>query len=323
MVSISAQHNKQNDILDGLVAYFAGTVAHLPEVKLDKLIYIAQLYHYSNFGELLTRTRFFSLSYGPHAPILRCAISRQLETNAIYLTESRTSSDPVYSNPCLIIRLCGGDETKLPRLCLHTLRGVIEDWGDKPYEQILDYTVRTVPYLSTAYRDPIDWTLIRPCGDLKSALSFSQRLRIHDFVHGREGTVRQHHDRRQGGTVTINEMAEIYLALSGAHPDKIPSREHLGFNIQAALCALDKLNMGMQGPSEQCSSSVTKAALMAAYIFNSMSFRSYSARVALKTAILYLIKSGHCIFRDALEEHWPDGYSYESLKEWFGKAGGR
>ena len=54
------------EILTNLIDYFASTVPHLQDVKLNKLIYIAHLYHYAEHGKLLTNTRFFSLSYGGH-----------------------------------------------------------------------------------------------------------------------------------------------------------------------------------------------------------------------------------------------------------------
>jgi hypothetical protein len=50
-MEFSGRRNQENDSLKDFITYFAGTVEYLPEVKLDKLIYIAQLYHYSNYGE--------------------------------------------------------------------------------------------------------------------------------------------------------------------------------------------------------------------------------------------------------------------------------
>ena len=97
-----------------IITHFACTVQHLLEVKLDKLIYIANLYHYSNHGELLTDIRFFSLSFGPHAPIIRSILNELTEGDVIYLMDSRTSTDPVYSNPCKIIKANDHQKNKLP-----------------------------------------------------------------------------------------------------------------------------------------------------------------------------------------------------------------
>ena len=54
----------QRDRLKDLISYFACKVDHLPEVKLGKLIYIAHLYHYAEYGDLLTETRFVALGFG-------------------------------------------------------------------------------------------------------------------------------------------------------------------------------------------------------------------------------------------------------------------
>lgn len=314
---------KKNDVLTDLVIYFAYTVAHLPEVKLDKLIYIANLHHYSNHGELLTKTRYFSLSYGPHAPLIRSVLKKQLEEKSVYLMESRTSSDPVYSNPCLIIKADGHNGRKLPCLWLDTLKEVVETWGDKPYEHILDYTTRTIPYLSTDYRGVIDWTLIRPYQELKYALSLSKRLQIHNFVEGPEKVMFQQRPRSEWCLLSINEVAEIYLALRGDLPDKPPSQGSLGFKFQAVLHAFDKLRDNKEGGADKYQTEIEKAALLADLLLNSMSFRGYSSRVALITGLYFLKKSGFSFDEGVLENHWPDGDSYEILKEWFSRVGNK
>ena len=311
----SSQHN--HDTLKDLILYFAGAVAYLPEVKLDKLIYIAHLYHYSTYGELLTKTRFFSLSYGPHAPLIRSTLKRQLQDKSIYLTESRTSTDPVYSNPCLIINAYKQEDKNLSGICLETLREVIKDWGNRPYEQILDYTARTIPFLSTCYREPIDWTLIQPECDFKQALSLSQRTQIHRFVEEPEKALIQNHASNERCPVSIHEVAEIYLALCGELPDKIPSQDYLGFHLQTVLYAIDKLRERDKGGTEKYPAEIDRAAQLTETLLNSMSFRSYSSRVALETGMFYLKKTGYSFRGDILEDHWPDGNSLEILREWF------
>lgn len=320
MESNGSQHNDENDRLKDIITYFGRTVAHLPEVKLDKLIYTAQLYHYSYSGTLLTKTRFFSLSYGPHAPLIRSTLKMLLEDKSIYLTESRTSSDPVYSNPCLIIKSSEQKYKNLPGLCLDTLKEVVEDWGDKPYEQILDYTARTIPYLSTCYRDPVSWTLIQPYRGLKCALSFPQRVQIHRFVEEPEKAVFQHQTYSEGFPVSINEVVEIYLALCGQLPDKIPSQKYLGFHLPTIRYAFDNLKEENEGGTEKCPTEIDRAAQLTNSLLHFMSFKSYSSRVALITGLLFLKKSGYSFGEDVLECNWPDGNSHEILKKWFSRV---
>jgi hypothetical protein len=318
-----SQHNNGNENLEDLISYFARTVAHLPEVKLDKLIYIAHLYHYSNCGELLTKTRFFSLSYGPHAPLIRSALKRELERKCIYLTESRTSPDPVHSNPCLIIKSSEQNDKNLSRPCLSTLSEVVEDWGDKPYERILDYATRTIPYLATCYREPIDWTLIRWCTEVKDALSLPQRVQIHKFVKEPEEVMFLHCAHSECGLVSINEVVEIYLALCGGFPDKIPTQEYLGFNLETVHFAFHELRDTDEAGIEKYPTEIDKAAQLAHSLIDSMSFRSYSSRVALQTGILYLKKLGYSFQGDALEHNWPYGNSHKMIKEWLSRVGAK
>ena len=318
-MEFSGRRNQENDRLKDFIIYFAGTVDHLPEVKLDKLIYIAQLYHYSDCGELLTKTRFFSLSYGPHAPLIRTTLKEQIENKSMYLKESRTSPDPVYSNPCLIIKSHAPKDRNLSYVCLNTLRKVLEDWGDEPYEHILDYTTRTIPYLSTFYREPIDWNSIQPYRDLKYALSFLQRCQIHTFVKEPEKAICEYSRHNEWRVVSINEVVEIYLALCGDQPDKIPSHENLGFNLKKVLYALEKMRNKNQVGTEKYPTEIGKAVQLTDALLNSMSFRSYSSRVALETGMLFLKKLGYSFEGDVLEDHWPDRDSPEILREWFSR----
>lgn len=311
------QHKKKKDILKHLITHFACTVPHLPEVKLDKLIYIAQLYHYSNYGELLTRTRFFSLSYGPHSPAIRSAIKEQLESNAIYLKKSRTSPDPIYSNPVMIIRSSKPKDKELSAPCLNTMRQVVEDWGEKSFKEVLDYTTRTIPFLSTAYREQIDLTLIQPLRGLKRALSLPQRVRIHRFSEAPGEPVGKDIGHSESCPVSINEVAEIYLAVCGDLPDKIPSREHLGFNPQAVIEAFGTVDDKNEDGAEKYPTDIDKAAQLTESLLNSMSFRRHSGRVALKTGMLFLKRSGYSFDGDVLEESWPEGNDYKSLREWY------
>jgi len=311
------QSNKDKNTLKYLAMYFGCTIPHLLEVTLDKLLYIAHLYHYSNHGRLMSNTRFFSLSYGPHAPATRSIVKELIESNDIYLRESRTSKDPVYSNPCLIIKPYEHKDKKLSILYLDTLREVEEEWKDRNFTDILDYTARTIPFLSTPYRMQIDMTLVQPFRDLKQVLSLSQRRQIHQFVEQPEVVVDQDIPCRTSVSVSINEIAEIYLTLCENPTEKITSQACLGFNPQAVLNALGSLNDNCENGTEKYSTDIDRAARLASSLFDSMSFRNYSGRVALITGMLFLSRSGYFFNGKALEGSWPQGNSYDTIREWF------
>lgn len=315
-----ALDEEEKDTLKNLITYFGCTVPHLQEVKLGKLIYIAQLYHYTNYGQLLIKTPFFSFSYGPYAPAIRCVIKEQLETNAIYLRECVTETDPIYANPCLIIRSCELKDEKLSGPCLNTMREVVEDWGDKTFKEVLDYVTRTIPFISTTYRDRIDLTRIQPFPAFKHALSLPQRVRIHRFIRTSEEAVGQGSGYGKSCPVSINEVAEIYLALCGDLPEKIPSREHLGFNAQAILEAFGTVDDKNEDGTEKYLTDIDKAAQLTDYLLNSKSFRYYHDRVTIKTGVLFLKRCGYSFDRNVLWENLPRANDYKTLREWFSKV---
>lgn len=319
-MKFNSQHKNERDTLESLIAYFGCTIPHLPEVKLGKLIYIAQLYHYSNYGELLTGIRFFSLSYGPYAPAISRATKKQLACNAIYLEKARTSADPTFSNPVMIIKSCESIEKKLSAPGLNTAREVVEDWGEKSFEEILYYTTRTIPFLSTTFREPIDLTIINRFRGLKHALSLPQRVRIHRFVETNDEEVDQDITYSESCPVSMNEMAEIFLALRGDTPEKVPSREHLGFNAPAALEAFAGVGDRYEEITGHQPTDIDKAAQFTYSLLDSMCFRHYSARVALHAGMLFLKRCGYYFGKDTLEESWPQGNEYRNIWEWLNKV---
>lgn len=298
--------------LQDVITYFACTVPHLQEVKLDKLIYIAQLHHYTAYGELLTANRFFSMSFGPHAPTIRATVKKQIEQRILFWEEASTSSDPVYSNPCLIIKACEAKETGMAAPCLKTLQEVVAQWADTPYDAILDYTARTLPYLATYYRDPIDFSAVRPFRDLGQVLPMPQRKQIHEFVEAPDTPV-------AAGSLPlkIHDIVEIYLALCGGQPDRIPPRRSLGFNLEAVFLAVAEMHAAPKTGGNCASTAFDRAARLTRALLDSMSFKSYSGRVALIAGMLFLTKAGYAFGGDVLEAHWPEVLSPSALCGWF------
>lgn len=317
---IENNHNQLyegKDILNNLITYFAFAVPRLQEVKLNKLIYIAHLYHYSRYGRLLTHTRFFSLGYGPHAPVIRSALKEQLERNAVYFEESQTSDDPVYSNPCLIIKPRLERRQNLPALCLNTIEEVVEDWRDKDFQCILDYATRTFPYLATRYREHIDFSIIDPSDALRCALPLTQRLQLHRFVQAPEEVQDDNFTCGEALNVSIGELTEIYLALCGDLPDKIPSRENLGFNHQAVMNSIQLSDICIPNSNAEHTSILDQASKLTHALIDTMSFKSYSSRVALTAGMLFLKKNGYHFTIDVLEKSWPQSYLFSAIREWF------
>jgi hypothetical protein len=305
-------------VLKGLSIYFASRISHLQEVKLGKLIYITQLYHYANYRELFTPIPFFSFSRGPHAPAIRFVIKQQLENREIYLKVARSTKDPF--NPCLILRSHKLSEKRLSAEWLNTAEEVFEDWGNKRFGEILDYTTRTIPFLSTRYRGTIDMTRIRLFNDIKMVLSLPERIWIHRFVKAPADEHDQVNGRSGSNTVSVKEVAEIYLSLCGDHPEKIPSREHLGFSLQAIVGALRALDAKNNAITANYLNHIDRAAQLTDKLIKSNCFREVNYKVALKTGMFFLKRAGFCFKKDELEKNFTMMSDYQTLKEWFAKV---
>jgi len=313
-----ALDEEDREILEGLITVFGSKVSHLQEVKLGKLIYIAQLYHYANYGKLLTKIPFFSLSRGPHAPAIRSAIKEQLESHAIYEKVARSNKDPF--NPCLIIRSHIVKDKRLNTACLNTVREVLEDWGNKPFKDILDYTTRTIPFISTTYREPIDLTRSQPSAGLKGVLSVPERIRIHHFVRSPEDELDLVVSHNGFYSQSISTVTEIYLALCGDLPEKIPSRKHLGFNLQAVLDAFGILDEKNKEGTGKYLTDIDRAAHLTHALLNSKSFRHVNHKVALKSGMLFLKGLGYSFQPNDLEENSTHLNDYEILRKWFARV---
>jgi hypothetical protein len=153
-----------------------------------------------------------------------------------------------------------------------------------------------------------------PFHTLKHALSLPARIQIHKFVEDPEKAISDDMTCGDFMAVTINEVAEIYLALCGGLPDRIPSQSWLGFDLQAINLAMRKWN---EDVSEKHPVEFEKAAQLTVNLLDSMSFRSYSGRVALKTGMLFLKRQGYFFGGDVLEDHWPESNTPRGLKKWF------
>lgn len=318
MTPLEHHSDRQDDrTLKHLITHLAAAVPHLLEVKLNKLVYIAHLYHYCQHGVCLTPTRFFSLAYGPHSPAIRLTLKALLESGQVFYEESRTSADTAYSNPCLIIKSHGPEPSNLSAACLQTAESVLNDWQDKNFERILDYTSRTLPFLATTYREHIDFRAMTPSKALKGVLPLPQRIALHRFVEAPEAAGAHSAAGSRPATVAASEVAEIYLALRGDSPQSVPNKDHLGFEAHAVVNAVGLWGRCAPDALTEPRAALELAARLTHALLDSMSFKTYSARVALMTGMLLLYKNGYHFQEAVLEKSWPQSYFYASLQEWF------
>ncbi len=311
-----ALDRKEKDRLKDLITFFGFRVPHLQMVKVDKMIYIAQLYHYADYGELMTSVPFLSLSRGPHSPVIRSLMEELIESETIYIEQNRSEIEA--ANPCLLIKCDIPGTGHLPGRCLNTLEGVLAKWGEEKFGKVLDYFTRTIPFLSTPYKEPIDFKKIAPFSGLKEVLALPQRTLIHRFVHSPGGDAGDastlDHDP---SPVTIHEVVEIYLCLCGATPQGIPSPACRGFDGKKVVEILETLgDTNGSGPGQR-ETDVSRAARCAELLARSRCFRHENEQVALQVGRLFLKKRGYSLEQRPVETNSLKGNGYEEIRAWF------
>jgi hypothetical protein len=312
---------EERNRLQDLITYFGSRVPHLQMVKVDKMVYIAQLYHYSTYGERITSVPFVSLSRGPHAPDIRSIMEELLERNIIYTEQNPSEIES--ANPCLLIKYDDTDTGHLPDSCLNTLQEVIEDWGQKKFGKVLDYFTRTMPFLSTPYKDSIDFRKNPPSHQIKEVLPLSRRMQIHRFIHSPEEAMWDKNDSgRDAAGVSLSEVVETYLCLCGTGPQAIVSREHLGFDIRAVSAALAAPGgTGVQGSSGQ-EEDLSRAAKLTESLVHARCFNHENEKVAFWAGMFFLKKRGYVLGKDFQGGIFPKAYEYETIKAYFRRISG-
>jgi len=305
---------KEKDRLKDLVTFFGFRVPHLQMVKVDKMIYIAQLYHYSTYGELLTDVPFLSLSRGPHSPVIRSFMEELIERKVIYIEQNRSEIES--ANPCLLIKSDTPGTDHLPGTCLHTLETVLEEWGKEKFGKVLDYFTRTISFLSTPYKEAIDFKKIQPFAGLREVLALPQRRLIHRFVQYPGEAVDDESDFDLAPSpVSMQEVVEIYLCLCDTKPQGILSSEYRGFDGKTLVEILERLgDTNGSGQSEK-ETDVSRAARYTELLARSRCFRHENEKVAFQVGRLFLKKRGYSLDQRLGGTNSLKGHA--EIKAWF------
>jgi len=151
---------KIDDWLESLILYL---LYHAPyrqsAVKLQKLLYLCDLLHYTKYGHPLTRVPFKSYFYGPYSDIIEEKV-RELEEKEILkykeviTPKGYTARVPTPLSKRVFLK-------KLPEEAKETMKEVVRRWGDKPPSEITAYVKSTLPYLLAKFGETIDFTVIQ------------------------------------------------------------------------------------------------------------------------------------------------------------------
>ncbi|RLB15936.1 MAG: hypothetical protein DRN37_00670 [Thermoplasmata archaeon] len=307
---------EEKDRLKELITFFGYRVPHLQMVKVDKMIYITQLYHYGAHGELVTNAPFLSLSRGPHSPVIKSVMEELIKNRTIYIEENPSEIES--ANPCLLIKCDSPSTPTLPAAILNTLEAVLKEWGKEKFGKVLDYLTRTIPFISTPYRNPIDFRKIPPFTGLQEVLDLRQRTLIHRFVKSPWEEVGDGRDSRPDrAPVSIHEILEIYLCLCGTAPQGILSHDYHGFDVKKVLEILQMLDHGDGQGLGKKETLISKATECTHLLARSGCFKYTNEKVAFQAGMFFLKKMGYRLDQDFLKTNSFNGKGYQETKAWF------
>lgn len=169
---------REHDILQNLIVYLAFKVPSLSEAKLNKLIFLADFYHYTKHGKRITNVPFLHYNYGPWSSVVARA-AMENDGNQIRLENVTT---PKKGEILLIKANVDKTQVNLSKEYLDTLKEVIKDWGEKSLPEIVDYVKRTTLFTSTPFGAVIDFEAITPSKESREILSASEEKSLDSFI---------------------------------------------------------------------------------------------------------------------------------------------
>lgn len=173
-----------NHKLRDIIVFFTYKTKYLTEIRLIKLIYLAELYAIEKLGKRLTDIEFISYYYGPYSGVINLtgqAISgediimeyKETNKNGLYATFFKTTKDKT------CVEHLETDEFDM-------LDEVVRDWGFKPTKEVVAATKETEPYLQTEFGDIIDLDRYKEEMDLtyrNKELVVSVKQSMHEARH--------------------------------------------------------------------------------------------------------------------------------------------
>jgi len=142
-----------NKKLRDIIIYFTFKTKYLTEIRLTKLIYIAEIYSIKKFGRRLSEINFLTYYYGPWSQEISFA-GEVLSGGDILLEFDTTlhGYDASFFKPNV-------DKTTidLSEEDVSILDGVLNDWGFKKTPEIIDYAKSTFPYKNSEFGELINF----------------------------------------------------------------------------------------------------------------------------------------------------------------------
>ena len=140
-----------NKKLRDIIVYLTFKMKYLTEIRLTKLIYIAEIYSIEKFGRRLSEINFLNYYYGPWSQEI--SFAGEMLSGGDILIEFDTTLygyDASFFKPNV-------DKTTLHLFDedVSILDDVLNDWGFKKTLEIIEYVKSTIPYKNSKFGELI------------------------------------------------------------------------------------------------------------------------------------------------------------------------
>lgn len=139
--------------LRDIIVYLTFKTKYLTEIRLTKLIYIAEIYSIEKFCKRLSGINFLNYFYGPWSQEISSA-GEMLSGSDILIEFDTTpyGHDASFFKPNV-------DKTTicLSERDISILDDVLNDWGFKKTPEIIEYAKSTFPYKNSEFRELINF----------------------------------------------------------------------------------------------------------------------------------------------------------------------
>ena len=142
------------NVLQNIVTYLCFECTTLSQIKLMKLVYLADVYHMERFGTRITDAKFRHWYYGPYSPDVDSEIERLCGTGIIELVSYRTKSGHKAEVPKPKLE---GVTVQLSESAFEIMEDIIEDWGAASSDEVIKYAKSSLPFAGTEFGEEIDF----------------------------------------------------------------------------------------------------------------------------------------------------------------------
>lgn len=147
------EQTKLNHKIRDIIVYFTYNTKYLTEIRLNKLIYLAELYSIEKLGKRLLDIDFISYHYGPYSPDI-ATIGEAISGEDITI-EYELANTGHYANFYRTTQ----EKTCVKHLTVEefgVLGDIVRDFKYGSTPQIVEAAKRSEPYLKTNFGDVID-----------------------------------------------------------------------------------------------------------------------------------------------------------------------